>query len=43
MEPYLTEQTCGLTDDMEYTVKIRATNAIGEGDVSSEVTATPQE
>ena len=33
----------GLTDGVEYAVRIRATNAIGDGAASSEVTATPQE
>jgi len=33
----------GLTDGVEYAVRIRATNAIGDGAASSEVTATPQD
>ena len=33
----------GLTNGVEYAVRIRATNAIGDGAASSEVTATPQD
>ncbi len=32
----------GLTDGVEYTVRVRATNAVGDGAASSEVSATPQ-
>jgi len=33
----------GLTDGAEYAVRIRATNAVGDGPASSEVTAAPQD